>query len=265
MKLPLYQIDAFANAPFTGNPAAVVPMNQWLDDASLQNIAMENNLAETAFIVPTNDPARWKLRWFTPSVEMPLCGHATFASGACIMRHIHPQLNQVFFDTLSGELVVERVDDGFTLDLPAAQARPWAAPDELAEALGMTPEDTVHGLYCNAVLKDETSVRGLTIESGVNAAEFTDPKGMLIVTAPGDDEFDFVLRFFANEVGIPEDPVTGGAYASVARYWAQKLGKTKMKSYQASARGGHLNVEVKGERVVLSGKAQDYMIGEISL
>ncbi|PHS23117.1 MAG: isomerase [Robiginitomaculum sp.] len=265
MKLDIYQIDAFADASFTGNPAAVVPLDGWLDDAVMQNIAMENNLAETAFIVPTDDPAAWKLRWFTPTTEVPLCGHATLASAACILRHIHPHLDQLSFETLSGILSVKRDGDSFVLDLPAGKPQDWAMPEAALSALGVPIIDSGLSTYPFVVLANEAMVRSLDVNAALNAARLAHSCDELVVCAKGDGDLDFVLRFFAPGVGVDEDPVTGSAITYITPYWAKRLGKTKMRLYQASQRGGLVNVTLKGDRVLLTGKAQYYLRGEITL
>jgi PhzF family phenazine biosynthesis protein len=265
MTLPLYQIDAFADAPFTGNPAAVVPLDGWLDDAVMQNVAMENNLAETAFIVPTSDTSAWKLRWFTPTTEVPLCGHATLASAACILRHIHPHLDQVSFETLSGALSVTRDGDGFVMDLPAGKPQNWTMPKAALSALGVPIIDSGLSTYPFVVLDNEEMVRSLDVNAALNAARLAHDSQELVVCAKGDGDLDFVLRFFAPGVGVDEDPVTGSAITYITPYWAKRLGKTKMALYQASPRGGYVQVELRGDRVSLRGKACDYLRGEITL
>ncbi len=265
MKLTLYQIDAFADEAFSGNPAAIVPLTTWLEDSVLQNIALENNLSETAFIVPTDTPSHWKLRWFTPGAEVPLCGHATFASGACIMRHIHPELDEITFETLSGGLVVARDGVGFVMNLPAGKPEDWAMPQNAAKVLGQPIIASGISIYPFVVLRNEAAVRALDMDNAVEAAKLAHDSRELIVCAPGTNGLDFVLRFFAPGVGVDEDPVTGSAITYITPYWAKRLGKHKMKVFQASARGGHVSVEVCGDRVRLGGKARDYLRGEITL
>jgi len=265
MKLDIYQIDAFADAPFTGNPAAIVPLEHWLDEAVMQNIAMENNLAETAFIVPTDDPSAWKLRWFTPTTEVPLCGHATLASAACILRHIQPHLDQVRFATKSGELRVQRAGEAFMMDLPAGQPKDWALPAAAQAALGVSIIDSGISTYPFVVLDHEDMVRTLDVNAALEAARLAHASKELVLCAKGDGALDFVLRFFAPGVGVDEDPVTGSAITYITPYWAKLLGKNKMALYQASSRGGYVQVEVCGDRVRLAGKARDYLRGEIYL
>jgi PhzF family phenazine biosynthesis protein len=265
MKLDIYQIDAFADAPFSGNPAAVVPMDHWLDDAVMQNIAMENNLAETAFIVPTEAAQSWNLRWFTPTTEVPLCGHATLASAACIMRYIHPKLDNLRFATKSGELRVERYGEAFVMDLPAGKPKDWTMPEEALAALGVKIIDSGISTYPFVVLENEQTVRTLDVQNALEATRLAHNSRELVVCAKGDDDLDFVLRFFAPGVGVDEDPVTGSAITYVTPYWAKRLGKAKMRLYQASPRGGYVSVEAIGGRVRLGGKARDYLRGTITL
>jgi len=265
MKLDIYQIDAFADAPFSGNPAAVVPLDRWLDEAVMQNIAMENNLAETAFILPGDTADAWQLRWFTPTTEVPLCGHATLASATCILRHIHPQLDQVRFATKSGELRVQRDGDAFVMDLPAGQPKDWTMPTAAQAALGIPIVDSGISTYPFVVLQNEAAVRGLDMQNALEAAQLAHDSRELVVCAKGDGELDFVLRFFAPGVGVDEDPVTGSAITYITPYWAKKLGKAKMRLYQASPRGGYVDVELIGDRVHLMGKARDYLRGTITL
>ena len=265
MKLELYQIDAFADAPFGGNPAAVVPLEDWLADDLLQAIALENNLSETAFIVPTEAAARWRLRWFTPAMEVPLCGHATLASGACILRHIHPHLQKVLFESASGPLSVRRAQGGFAMDLPAGTPHAWTMPDDAAKALGAAIEESGISTYPFVVLPDENAVRSLAAAQGIAAARLAHASGELVVCAPGRGDADVVLRFFAPGAGVDEDPVTGSAIACIAPWWARRLGKTAMRFYQASPRGGHVSVALHGDRVTLAGQARDYLKGEIVL
>jgi len=264
MKLDLYQIDAFSNGPFTGNPAAVIPLSKWLDDRLLQNIAMENNLSETAFIVPTDRRDHWKLRWFTPTTEVPLCGHATFASGVCVLRHLHPDLERVSFESLSGTLQVTQEAEGFVVDLPAKPMVSWTPPTDLRMGLGVPVIATGGTDIPYVIVEDARFVRQLSIATGVKLAN-ENPTGHLIVAAPGDGDLDFVMRVFAPGVGIDEDPVTGAAFAAITTYWADRLGKRKMKALQASARGGCIDVELREDRVLLGGGADDYLQGQISL
>ncbi|GAA0297543.1 PhzF family phenazine biosynthesis protein [Sphingomonas oligophenolica] len=257
MRLPFVQIDAFASAPFTGNPAAVVPLAAWLDDATLQAIGAENNLAETAFIVPDQSSASdgegadFELRWFTPTTEVALCGHATLASGHFVLSS-DPALDKVRFRTRqAGTLEVSRKGDGYKLALPAWAPSPTPLP-EIVAALGLT--DAVETLwqparYALIVLDSADQVRALDPDFRALAAL---GNILTIATAPG-DETDIISRAFAPGGGIDEDPVTGSAHAVSVPYWAKRLGRDSFTAYQASARGGHLACRLEGDRVVLGG------------
>jgi PhzF family phenazine biosynthesis protein len=263
LELPIYQVDAFADAVFGGNPAAVVPMKDWLPDAVLQSIAAENNLAETAFLVEEGDT--YALRWFTPTVEVELCGHATLAAAAIVFQFLKPASRQVSFTTRwAGPLAVSHRPDGFLeMDFPA---RPIDTPAELpglAEALGATPREFFSGGLTLTVFEHEDEVRRL-------APDFRKLKELpalgVIVTAPSaGDEADFVSRFFAPNLGIDEDPVTGGAHCALAPFWSRRLGKATLVGRQVSARGGTVLCEDRGARVGLAGRARLYMEGRIFL
>jgi PhzF family phenazine biosynthesis protein len=251
VKIPLYQIDAFTREPFGGNPAAVCPLSEWLPDTTMQAIAAENNLAETAFFVAENGDFR--LRWFTPVNEVKLCGHATLATAHVLFNRLEPRRESVRFHTLSGPLNVERDGDRFVLDFPALPIEKQHNPRQVAEAIGVAP-NTIEVWEADrgmAVLKDAVSVRDLQPDMAKIAAL---PFSTLIVTAPGfDGDCDFVSRFFAPTYGIPEDPVTGSAHCVLTPYWSSVLGKRKMFARQLSKRGGELWVEHRGDRVRLSG------------
>lgn len=258
--IPIFQIDAFADAPFSGNPAAVCPLETWLPDETLQAIAGENNLAETAFWVREGD--RFELRWFTPKIEVDLCGHATLASGYVILSEIEPSWNSVRFTTRqAGELEVARAGDRLRLELPARPPTRAEMPAGIAEALGVAPREVWTSVKMMAVLEDQSEVAA--VDPDLRWIEALDQLG-LIVTAPG-DEVDFVSRFFAPGAGIAEDPVTGSAHCTLAPYWAQVLGKTSLEARQLSARGGNLGVELNGDRVALTGNAHLYLRGRIEI
>ncbi|WP_313801074.1 PhzF family phenazine biosynthesis protein [Sphingobium sp.] len=259
--LPFTQVDAFADAPFTGNPAAVMPLGQWLDDATLQAIAAENNLSETAFTVPTpDDPdADYALRWFTPEVEVKLCGHATLASGHVLMGG----RTAVRFRTRhAGVLTVSRDRDGYALSLPnwASEARPL--PD-LAAAMGGEVLETHmrEGGYAIFVYRDAAAIRALAPDFATlrKAGDI-----LLIATAPGEDS-DIISRVFAPGAGIDEDPVTGSAHCLLAPYWARRLDKVKLTACQASRRGGRLTCRLSGNRVVLTGACRTVIEGHFLL
>ena len=257
--IPLYQVDAFTDTPFRGNPAAVCLYEEWLPDETLQQIAAENNLSETAFLVPLGE--EWELRWFTPTTEVDLCGHATLASAWVLFHEVQPERDDVLFHTKSGELLVERDGDELILDFPSLPAEPCDAPEGLAAALGATPTEVrAVGHWYLAVLEDEEAVRGLAPDM----AALGRLDRSVIATAPG-DEVDFVSRCFAPAVGVPEDPVTGSAHCTSAPYWAEQLGQRRLSARQVSARGGDLVCTVRGDRVRLAGQGVLVIRGELFL
>ncbi|MEX0922784.1 MAG: PhzF family phenazine biosynthesis protein [Rhodovibrionaceae bacterium] len=258
MELDLYQVDAFSAKPFGGNPAAVVPLESWLDDALLQAIALENNLSETAYFVRRGE--RYDLRWFTPAVEVDLCGHATLASAYVILTHLQPEAGRVDFESRSGPLAVTRDGALLTLDFPAKPPAPVEDP-AVAEALGAAPLELLRSDKTLAVLADEAAVRAAKPDLGIVAGLDSDG---LIVTAPG-DEVDFVSRYFAPHAGIPEDPVTGSAHCVLTPYWAERLNKQELTARQVSARGGELRCRLEGDRVLISGRVAAYLKGRISI
>ena len=261
MRMPIFQIDAFTTRRFAGNPAAVIPMNRFLDDATLQAIAAENNLAETAFLVP--EGGDYRLRWFTPTVEVPLCGHATLASAAAVMERLEPGRDQVIFHTASGPLTVNRTNGGYVMDFPARPSEPVATPPGLAQALGVVPVEVLSDTFNYiALLENAQLVRELAPD--IAAIARMDRSGV-VVTAPGDETYDFVSRYFAPAKGIPEDPVTGGAHCALAPYWSERLGKTAFRAYQASRRGGEITCRLAGDRVELEGSCVFYLEGEVEI
>lgn len=257
MKLQQYQVDAFASRVFEGNPAAVCPLESWLDDALLQAIALENNLSETAYLVPAGDS--FELRWFTPSAEVELCGHATLAAAHVLYTELGYSAESVRFNTRSGELIVRRDGELYTLDFPATVPQPCPVPAGLAEALGRQPAEVLAADDLVAVFASAAEV--LALEPDQTLLAKLDYRG-IIVTAPGETH-DFVSRFFAPRVGVPEDPVTGSAHCKLAPYWAQRLGKSRMSARQVSRRGGDLTVELRGDRVHMAGRAVLFMVAEI--
>ncbi len=259
MRLPLYQLDAFTSRVFGGNPAAVVVLDRWLDDATLQAIAAENNLSETAFVIPQGDCS--PLRWFTPTLEMDLCGHATLAAAHVLFRHHFSHTTALRFETRGGVLAVSRRDDGLFLDFPARPGMPAALSDALRDMLGATPVATLRARDLMVVLEREQQVRELVPDFAVITAL---DAFALIVTAPG-DTVDFVSRFFAPGAGVPEDPVTGSAHCTLIPYWAERLGKRVLSARQLSARGGELHCELRGDRVGIGGRVVEYLRGEITL
>jgi PhzF family phenazine biosynthesis protein len=258
MKLRQYQVDAFARRAFAGNPAAVCPLEGWLDDTLLQAIAAENNLSETAFFVLSQDG--FQLRWLTPVAEVDLCGHATLATAHVLFAHLGQAGTAISFQTRSGPLTVRRRDGLLEMDFPARPPAPCACPERLAQALGRQPLEVLRADDYLAVFDDEASVRGLAPDFALLAT--LDLRGV-IVTAPGRDA-DFVSRFFAPKLGIPEDPVTGSAHCTLAPYWAGRLGQPALAARQVSRRGGRLLCVLRGDRVLLSGCAVTFMEGEIT-
>ncbi len=257
MRIPYFVVDAFATGPFTGNPAGVCALPTWLPDALLQAIAAENNLSETAFFVRGGD--HYALRWFTPAVEVDLCGHATLAAAHVLFTHLGEEAPRLEFRSHSGPLFAERQGALIALDFPGLPPRPIAMDDALVAALGLTPVALLRDEDLLAILPDAESVRRLRPDMAALAA--LDCRG-LIVSAPGED-CDFVSRFFAPAVGIDEDPVTGSAHSVLTPYWAARLGKTRLHARQLSDRGGELFCTLLGDRVEIAGAARDYLQGHI--
>jgi len=269
MKLPLYQIDAFASAVFSGNPAAVCPLERWLPDATMQSIAAENNLAETAFFVPrpaapggsSTGGTEYDLRWFTPETEVDLCGHATLASGFVVFTALDPSREAVTFHTRSGTLTVRRDGADLSMDFPARPPERCPAAAGLDAALGARPKEVWMSRDLMAVFDAEEDVR--TLKPSFDGIRALGVFGV-IVTAPG-READFVSRFFAPLMGVPEDPVTGSAHCTLVPYWAKRLGRPRLSARQISARGGELRCEDRGERVTIAGRAVKYLEGTIEV
>ena len=261
MKLRLYQLDAFTNKLFAGNPAAVVPLEAWISDELMQQIAAENNLAETAFYVPTEQG--FHIRWFTPTLEVDLCGHATLATAHVIFSIENYAESEISFESKSGPLKVTRQDDWLTLDFPADTYQVAVAPPALSESLKSLASFDVYKGKSDylVVVENEEQVRNLKPDIFILS---TVPTRGIMVTAPG-DEVDFVSRFFAPQSGIDEDPVTGSAHTTLIPFWAEKLGKKTMTAKQLSARGGYLRCELADDRTLISGQAKLYLTGEISV
>jgi PhzF family phenazine biosynthesis protein len=259
MKLPLFQIDAFTSKLFAGNPAAVVILDGWLEDRLLAAIAAENNLSETAFVVPHRKLV--PLRWFTPQIEVDLCGHATLAAAHVLLNNYFPSLDTVKFSTASGELLVTRDGNLLRMDFPARPPRPIAVTDALTAALGAQPQRVLASRDLLAIFDSEDEVRALQPDFERVAALDT---FAIIASAPG-KQVDFVSRFFAPRAGILEDPVTGSAHCTLVPYWSAKLGKTSLTARQVSPRGGELLCEMAGERVLISGGTVEYLRGEINV
>ncbi|HWA89687.1 MAG TPA: PhzF family phenazine biosynthesis protein [Rhizomicrobium sp.] len=268
MTLKLWQIDAFAAAPLEGNPAAIVPLDTWLADGLMQKIAGENNLAETAFFV-RRGAGKYDLRWFTPEAEVELCGHATLASAWLIFETLDPSLKGVDFETRSGTLHVERGPDGrHVMSLPSDPVAPYEEQDGFARQIGealetVAPSEIHRGRYVLCVWDEPGRIR--TLKGCGNIAAVLRPLDLwgLIATAPGDDNYDFVSRFFAPDKGVPEDPVTGSAHCALTPFWARRLGKKTLRARQVSPRGGDLTCTDAGARTILSGPCALYMTGEI--
>jgi predicted PhzF superfamily epimerase YddE/YHI9 len=290
----MFQVDAFADRVFEGNPAAIVPLDSWLDDSLMQSIAEENNLSETAFLVPAVDrrpengraqrgptarpaslspdqrstindqrPAReaFELRWFTPGGEVDLCGHATLASAHVVYEHLGHARPEVRFLTRSGELTVMRRDGGLTMDFPAAAPTRVDAPAALLRGLGGKPTEILAAFDYVAVFETEDDVRALAPDFAL--LKTVDLRGV-VATAPG-REVDFVSRCFYPKLRVDEDPVTGSAHCEMAPYWAARVGRSALRARQVSKRGGSLTCEIRGDRVLLSGNAVDFMTAEISV
>ena len=262
MRIPLYQVDAFTSRLFGGNPAAVCPLTEWLSDATMQSIAAENNLAETAFFVAQGEG--YLLRWFTPTVEVELCGHATLASGYVVTHILTPDRRSVRFDTLqAGPLEVARDGDLLAMNFPSWPAEKEPANPRILTALGKKPAKSfVARGRTLAVYERAEDVA--TLKPDFRAMRQI-PGADAIVTAPGDGDIDFVSRYFAPNYGVDEDPATGSAHCVLTPYWAARLGKTQLKARQVSARVGDLECTLKGDRITLAGRAVLYLEGSITV
>ena len=260
MKLKIFQADAFAASLFKGNPAAVVPLKEWLSDQVLQQIAAENNLSETAFFVPEGD--HFHIRWFTPKAEVKLCGHATLATAHILFTELDFRGETISFNSKSGVLTVKKIGDKLQLDFPADVAQPVEPASVFSEAFGFQALETLKGQTDFLLLFDsEKTIRNL--KPNFHLLRQTAARG-IIVTAKG-DEVDFVSRFFAPGVGIDEDPVTGSAHTTLVPFWASRLNKTELTAIQLSERGGELWCSLSGDRVLIAGKAITYLRGEIEV
>jgi len=259
MKLPLYQVDAFTHQVFSGNPAAVCPLDSWVDEAVMQAIAAENNLAETAFFVQTEKG--FDIRWFTPSVEVDLCGHATMASAHVLFEHMHYSQEKIVFSSRSGDLVVSKAGRGYEMNFPAQPCEAREQFDQAENAFGVRPIECHSDQDYLLVFENEDIVRELNPD--LAALKTWDKRGV-IVTARG-DQTDFVNRFFAPNCGIDEDPVTGSAFTQLTPYWAKKLDKTTLSAKQISKRGGDVQVTLLGDRVLIRGECVSYLEGHIHI
>jgi len=257
--MKIYQVDAFADELFTGNPAAVCPLDRWLPDPLMQNIARENNLSETAFFVQEGDA--YRIRWFTPEIEVDLCGHATLASAHVLFRHLNFAGERILFNSKSGPLYVTKKDELICLDFPVASFKKVDPPSELVDGIGLTPVETFQSTDYLILLDSEQEVREANPDFSVLAR--LNIRGV-IITARG-ETVDFVSRFFAPGAGINEDPVTGSTHTFLVPFWSERLGKTAFTAQQLSERGGTLYCKLSGGRVEISGRAVTYMEGELSL
>lgn len=260
MKLSLYQIDAFTEKLFGGNPAAVIPLSEWLTDAEMQNIAAENNLSETAFYVPNGD--FYELRWFSPTTEVDLCGHATLAAAHVLFGEMKVNQNEIPFQTKSGLLKVRNEYGLLVMDFPAAKLDKMEATHQLTDALKL---NSVKEVYKSddllVVLDNENEVRKLAPD--IRLISEIETRGIIVTAISNDEQTDFVSRFFAPRVGVDEDPVTGSAHTKLIPYWSRILRKNELKARQLSKRGGRLNCKMNNNRVEIAGNAVTYLKGEI--
>ncbi len=260
MRIPIYQIDAFSGRIFSGNPAAVCPLQAWLDDTVLQGIAQENNLSETAFFV-SEEGGGYHIRWFTPVSEVDLCGHATLASAFVVLNYLDKSTDRVTFRSRSGMLAVVQEGELYAMDFPSQPPAPCETPKALVEGLGKEPLEVLRSEDYLALFSSENEVGELNPD--MRMLMQLDRRGV-IVTAEG-KEVDFVSRFFAPNFGVNEDPVTGSAHCALTPFWAKKLGKKDLNARQISKRGGELFCKDRGDRVVIAGKATPFMEGYITI
>ncbi len=262
MRLPLFQVDAFADRPFSGNPAAVMPLPRWLPDGLLLAMARENNLSETAYLV--GGGSAYELRWFTPEVEVPLCGHATLASAWVVSRRIEPGLRRVRFRTRrSGDLDVDCGGEDLSMDFPSLPPRPLPPDPAVAEALGVEPVELHGATACVAVLRDEAAV--LATRPSMDRVAALPWHGVVVTAAASTPGADFVSRYFVPASGIPEDPVTGSTHCTLAPFWAARLGRAALAGRQVSRRGGVVRCEVRGDRVLLAGRVLPFLEGTVEV
>ena len=261
MKLPIFQVDAFTNKVFDGNPAAVCPLDRWLPDHIMQKIAIENCVAETAFFIPTDDG--FEIRWFTPNIEMDLCGHATLATAHVIARHLNYSLPTIKFRSKSGDLMVSVENRLLTLNFPSRKPEPSDVPQIILDAFPVEPVAVLKSRDYVLVFETEEIIQQMKPNQSILNQINLDPGGV-VVTAQG-NEVDFVSRYFTPQASIFEDPVTGSAHCSLIPYWSEKLGKKSMLALQLSARGGMLICKDLGERVLISGEAITYLEGLITI
>jgi PhzF family phenazine biosynthesis protein len=260
--MKIFQVDAFTENVFSGNPAAVVPLDSWLEDELMQQIASENNLSETAFFVPVDD-GEFQIRWFTPLTEVDLCGHATLASAHVLFGHLGFDKAEIRFRSKSGPLSVERRDSMYWLNFPSRPPEPIPIPKLIPEALGTVPLYTGVHTDLLVLVQDEEIVKKM--DPDLIILKKMEVRGIIVTAPAGDDKIDFVSRFFAPAVGVPEDPVTGSAHTVLTPFWARRLGKNNLTAIQISKRGGMLKCELTGDRVKIGGKAVTYLSGQISV
>jgi PhzF family phenazine biosynthesis protein len=260
MRAPIYKLDSFTTKRFSGNPAAVLLLDNFPEDATLQAIAAENNLAETAFVVRKDD--EFRIRWFTPTVEVPFCGHATLASAAVLMEHKEPQRTSVIFQSASGALTVERGESDYLMNFPARRVQRVANDEDLSRALGEEPLEVHCDNLNNYVVLFDRAATVRNLNPDLQAIERLNRTGVM-VTARGDAGYDIVSRYFAPNKGIPEDPVTGGAHCALTPFWAARTGRNEFHAYQASPRGGEMRCRLRGDRVELQGSVVFYLEGEV--
>lgn len=260
MELTIYQVDAFTNKLFGGNPAAVCPLTEWLPTETMQKIALENNLSETAFIVPEGEG--YHIRWFTPAIEVDLCGHATLATAHALYAEMGYEGDKIVFNSKSGALTVAKSNDSYIMNFPTDDLKPVTIPNEITEALGVQPLEVFKGKddYL-AIFDNQTTIENFTPD--FKKLGQLNVRG--IITSAKGDSVDFISRCFFPAAGIDEDPVTGSAHTTMIPYWSKKLNKTKMIAQQLSARGGLLNCEYLGDRVNIGGQAVTYLRGAITL
>ncbi|OPC53372.1 PhzF family phenazine biosynthesis protein [Elizabethkingia bruuniana] len=259
MKLELYQIDSFTEDIFHGNPACVVPLKNWLPDEILLKIARENAVAETAFFIDNGDTIH--LRWFTPEIEMDLCGHATLATAHCLASILNYQNDRIIFQTKSGELTVDAKDGFYYMDFPSRMPESSTLPDIITRSLNIQPKEVFKSRDYVLVYESEEDIKKIEIERSIFDLINLDPGGV-VVTAAGTDS-DFVSRYFTPQSSILEDPVTGSSHCSLIPFWSSRLGKDKLFARQLSERGGQLYCENKNERVIVAGKARTYSMGHL--
>lgn len=259
MKLPIYQIDAFAKNAFEGNPAAVCPLDEWLPDAIMQSIAEENNLSETAFFVKTDN--NYRIRWFTPKSEIDLCGHATLAAAYVLFYHLNFPEDEIEFDSNSGELRVKKQEDMLMMDFPNQEPIPCEIPKAIEEAFSIQPVECLKGEDYLVVFETEADILSATPDLAKLSS--LDLRGVIITAQSS--QYDFVSRFFAPKLGINEDPVTGSAHTQLVPYWSRVLGSNTHKAKQLSKRGGELACELSENRVFISGYATLYLSGTIEI